>query len=723
MSKCPVCSTETASKINNTPYWSCPSCDCWFQDPLPPKVYEADHEKDENGNFTGHNMSDFEKGINKSLAESIFNNFLGSKTGKMLDVGSKYPYLSYCFKNLGCEAFGMDNIEIVPEYSKELDVPMLMADFEALTEEQIREWTHVEKFQLITMIHMFEHLYNPLEALKKIKSLLADDGVLFLRLPSHDVSGFERDLTPGHFTIHPFFHTLSSLLELLVQGQDLFTVDWTAPMDGAGQRDVVLRPIKKKPQVWCGMIVKNEERDLPRCLQSIEDAVDGIVILDTGSTDKTEEAAKACWSKPMIYQTYTGASKQDESGDWKLWDFGKARREFAGIIESNPDADYLIWMDADDKLLTPNTLKRAFYLSNHDVFGVMIETSGLKWVHHRAWKTKLGISFAGKIHEYPVLGNNSIHILEDVVIYHDAAPGIGENSNQRNLRILEAELEENPNDTRIAFYLANTHKDAGRFIEAIKYYDHRIKLGAAYWDEWMFSYLYKGRCERAAGLYKEAEKTLLEGLSNAPNWSEFWQELGYMAFAAGEWRKAIGYCFEAASREQEPTQLWREPSHYRDQPRRLLSFCYQNVGDIRTAYAWALEAKDYIGVPDSEWDARIEALRNLLSPSVEAPKKIALVRPGAIGDILMICNVIPELRAKYPDAVIDFFTKTGGLETILTQAGVNSIYDSDTFNPSNYTAFKYLIGYPIPPKGNYPEERMQKHLLEYFLEEVMEIVL
>ena len=108
---------------------------------------------------------------------------------------------------------------------------------------------------------------------------------------------------------------------------------------------------------------------------------------------------------------------------------------------------------------------------------------------------------------------------------------------------------------------------------------------------------------------------------------------------------------------------------------------------------------------------------------VNGTKKIALIRPGAIGDILMICNTIPELRAKYPDATIDFFTKTMGLESILKLAGVDNIYDSDTFNSSNYTTFKYLIGYPIPPKGTYPETPMKKHLLEYFQEELMEIVL
>jgi tetratricopeptide (TPR) repeat protein/2-polyprenyl-3-methyl-5-hydroxy-6-metoxy-1,4-benzoquinol methylase len=671
-------------------------------------------------------MSDHDKGINKCLADTIFTTWLGSKPGKTLDIGAKYPYLAHCFKNNGCDAYAMDNIEIVPEYSKELNVPMLMADFETLTEEQIKEWTHTEKFQLITMIHMFEHLYDPLSALKKMKNLLADDGILFLRLPQHDVSGFERDLTEGHYTIHPFFHSLSSLLELLVQAKDLFTIEWHGPMTGYGQRDLVLKPLKKKPEVWCGMIVKNEERDLPKCLATIQDVVDGIVIMDTGSVDKTEEVAKAMWHKPMIYETYTGASKQDDTGDWKLWDFGKARRQFVERIEAMPNADYLIWFDADDTLLTPGNLKRAFYLNEYDSFGMMIETGGLRWVHHRAWKTKIGNSFAGKIHEYPVLGNGKSFTLIDTIIHHDAEPGLGENSNDRNLRILEAELAEDPTNTRTAFYLANTHKDAGRFVEAIKYYDVRIKLGVVYWDEWITSYLYKGRCERAAGLITEAEQTLLEGLSHAPSWSELWMELAYMYYNINA-TLCISYCLQAANRPNTPTQLWREPDKYTDQPRRMLSFCYQSLGNIEEALKWAKEAKLLIGVPDKDWDNRIKVLTDTLPYKEEIKqdkaKKIALVRPGAVGDVIMISNVIPELRAKYPDAVIDFYTKIQGLEPILTMAGVNHILDYDVLDvrEHEYDVIKYLIGYPLPPKENYPNERMSRHLLEYFQDEINSI--
>jgi tetratricopeptide (TPR) repeat protein len=669
-------------------------------------------------------MGDHEKSINKSLAEHIFIHHMDSIPDRTLDVGSKYPYLSKCLADLGCLSYGMDAIDEVNEYSNELNVPMVWGDFEKLSVEQILAQTGGEKFKLITLIHMFEHLYNPIEAVKKLKQLLTDDGVLYLRLPSHGVSGYERDMNEFHYKIHPYFHSMVSMLQILVEAKDAFVVESHTPMEGAGQVDVVLRPIKKKPQVWAGMIVKNEERDLPKCLATIQDCVDGLVIMDTGSVDKTEEVTKAMWNKPLIYETYTGASKQDESGDWKLWDFGKARNAFVEKIEAMPEADFLIWFDADDTLLTPEALKRVFY-SPYKVFGVMIETDGLKWVHHRAWRTKQGIKFGGRIHEYPILGNLDTFVFNNITIHHDAAPGIGEDSNTRNLRILEGELEDNPNDTRTAFYLANTHKDAGRYEQAIKYYDIRIKLGPGYWDEWITSYLYKGRCERALGRFDDAEKTLLQGVSEAPNWSELWMELGYMLFGSNNKNLCISYCMQAANRINTPTQLWRENNKYEDQPRRLMSFCYQELGDTQRAYDMAIEAKRFIGDNDIEWNNRIEALRFLLKSEHKEniKQKIALVRPGAVGDVIMISNTIPALRAKYPEAVIDFYTKIKGLEPILSSAGVNHIYDCDVLElkEHEYDSVKYLIGYPLPPKENYPNSSMSKHLLEYFQDEINEI--
>jgi ADP-heptose:LPS heptosyltransferase len=687
-------------------------------------------------------MSDQDKAVNRALAAALYRDWIKTTSAKTLDIGSKYPYLAHCLQANGCEAYGMDNIEVIPEYSRTLGVPMLMADFEATSEDQIREWARDGKFSLITLIHVFEHMYNPLEALRKLRKLIADDGVLFLRLPDHRVSGFERDLTPSHYTIHPFYHCLSSLLELLVRGQDLFTVRQTYSLEGGGQRDLVLKPLVRKPVVFAGLIVKNEERDLPRCLQSIEAVVDGVVIVDTGSTDATLEVARRSTTHPIFAQTYTGASRRDEAGDWKLWDFSRARNVFLKEIEER-GADYVLWVDADDELLTPAALRRALYWDQYDVFGVQVESSGSRWTHHRVWKTGRGIHFEGRCHEYPTYGGHAAYVLTDTVVHHHAEPGEGENSNARNLRILLEEFAEGPSP-RTAFYLANTYRDARQYGDAVPWYERRIAFGRGYQDEWLFAHLYKARCQRLTRDFLGAAATLHQALAVASDWSELWMELAYCSYDQHDYGKSIGYALIARDRPQPPTALWRESNMYTDQPLRLISWCYEHLDDLDNALSWALLARAKIGGPDDQWEDRIDRLRSELEDDkggedeggggedeggphrVEAAAaavrpKIAVCRPGAIGDVLMTLNLVPLLRQKWPLHDVHYYCHPSvgsALRNVIVASGVTEVCDSRSLlaETGSYARVFNLVGYPL--HEGYPDKPMRRHLLDYFASEL-----
>jgi glycosyltransferase involved in cell wall biosynthesis/ADP-heptose:LPS heptosyltransferase len=705
---------------------------------MPPKTYEASHEKDAQGGSVGHLMSAGDKEINRSLAATLIRDWIKKTPAKTLDVGSKYPYLAHCLQMLGCESYGMDNIKVTPEYSRDLGVPMLMADFEAISEDQIREWTQGGKFALVTLVHVFEHMYDPLGALRKLRRLVADEGAIFVRLPDHGVDGFERDLTPSHYTIHPFFHSLSSLLELLVRGQDLFTVRQTYPLMGAGQRDLILRPLVKKPVVYAGLIVKNEERDLPRCLRSIETVIDGAVIVDTGSTDATLEVAHREARVPIYTQTYTGASRRDASGDWKIWDFSKARNVFVREIEER-GADYVFWVDADDELLTPDQLRRAFYWDQYDVLGVQVESGGSRWTHHRVWKTRHGIHFEGRCHEYPTHGGHTSIVLTDTVVRHHAEPGEGENSNVRNMRILLEEFAEVP-APRTAFYLANTYRDARRHAEAVPWYEKRIAFGRGYQDEWLFAHLYKARCQRWTKDFVGARSTLHQALVVASGWSEFWMELAYCAYDQLDYEETIGHALIARDKPQPPTPLWREPNKYTDQPLRLISWCCEHLGEIGTALTWALRARDKIVGRDEEWEDRIDRLRREMDDEddsedaggadradgagiIEAPvtshAQIAICRPGAIGDVLMSLNLVPLLRQKWPLHDVHYYCHPhigSGLRDLILASGVTEIGDASQLNPGKYAKVFNLVGYPL--HEGYPEKPMRRHLLDYFAKEL-----
>ena len=97
-------------------------------------------------------------------------------------------------------------------------------------------------------------------------------------------------------------------------------------------------------------------------------------------------------------------------------------------------------------------------------------------------------------------------------------------------------------------------------------------------------------------------------------------------------------------------------------------------------------------------------------------------RPGAIGDIIMTLNLIPQLKEKYPNYEIDYFCDAGigkSLEDFFISAGISKWYDFNNLSifEHEYEHVFNMIGYPIPPKGNYPEEPMNQHLLHSFAEE------
>ena len=87
------------------------------------------------------------------------------------------------------------------------------------------------------------------------------------------------------------------------------------------------------------MIVKNEENVIARCLNSVKDIVDEIIIIDTGSTDNTKEIAKGFTDKIFDF-------------NW-INDFSAARNySFSKAIN-----DYIFWLDADDIIFEEDRLK------------------------------------------------------------------------------------------------------------------------------------------------------------------------------------------------------------------------------------------------------------------------------------------------------------------------------------------------------------------------------
>ncbi|PKL80310.1 MAG: hypothetical protein CVV25_04725 [Ignavibacteriae bacterium HGW-Ignavibacteriae-4] len=216
----------------------------------------------------------------------------------------------------------------------------------------------------------------------------------------------------------------------------------------------------KKPLISLSMIVKNEEKMLRGCLESVEKVVDEIVIVDTGSTDRTIEIAKEFGAK--IYHF-----------DW-IDDFAAARNE--SLKHSN--GKWILYLDADERISQFEIDKFRKSLSelpeNSGGLICTIESPHAKLsggdsdVHRGSYPRifrNLGldkVKFQGRVHEQisPSLKENNLQLLQsDIIIYHlgyDQSREIMEGKIERNYRMLLQHVREEPTNGYAWYQLGQT---------------------------------------------------------------------------------------------------------------------------------------------------------------------------------------------------------------------------------------------------------------------------
>ena len=146
------------------------------------------------------------------------------------------------------------------------------------------------------------------------------------------------------------------------------------------------------------IITLNEERNLARCLDSVKDVADEIIIVDSHSTDNTVDIARGYGAK-VIAQDFMGYGEQ---------------KNFATQQAAH---DWILSLDADE-VLTPALQKSILEIKNGpkcDLYEIPRLTNYCgKWIHHCGWypdlQTRLYNRTAGqwvekKVHEYWRLNN------------------------------------------------------------------------------------------------------------------------------------------------------------------------------------------------------------------------------------------------------------------------------------------------------------------------------
>ena len=205
------------------------------------------------------------------------------------------------------------------------------------------------------------------------------------------------------------------------------------------------------------MIVKNEEKNLKTCLDSIHSLVDEIIIVDTGSTDKTKEIANEYTN--LIY-------------DFR-WvdDFSKARN----FAFSKGSCEYQMWLDADE-ILSPKSIKDFFALSRLDANIDVVTMKQVNFFHGepsifyargRLFKRNKNYRWQDPVHEYITMTGKVFN--SDIEIHHRGDES--KDKSNRNLIIYENLLKNHVKfSPRQLYYYARELKDHLQYEKAAKYF-------------------------------------------------------------------------------------------------------------------------------------------------------------------------------------------------------------------------------------------------------------
>jgi glycosyltransferase involved in cell wall biosynthesis/SAM-dependent methyltransferase len=185
----------------------------------------------------------------------------------------------------------------------------------------------------------------------------------------------------------------------------------TAPNRPAGERDLVGRAIRTRPlgRLTVGLITRDEENDLTRCLDAIWPIADEIVIGDTGSTDDTKAIAAKFGARIL-----------------DLPRIGDVAEGFAGARNAVLDAasgEWFAWVDADEKLVDGHLLRKyldgavynGFILHQHHL--QLDAASGQYDIPIRVFRRSAPIRFYGCVHEQPQMGDCNGEILPALEVF------------------------------------------------------------------------------------------------------------------------------------------------------------------------------------------------------------------------------------------------------------------------------------------------------------------
>lgn len=276
------------------------------------------------------------------------------------------------------------------------------------------------------------------------------------------------------------------------------------------------------PALSLTMIVRDEEANLERCLSSVAPYVDEIIIVDTGSQDRTVEIARQFTDRIFHFE-------------W-INDFSAARQ----YALDQATGKWLFWLDADDILIGGEYLRAEIADAANassdlsDLFALywryvsirtLDGTEQASWWRERCIPNNAAFRWHGRVHEV-LTTDQPYQRIQSAQISVQHWQGESLHRSRRNLTILEAEYAESADviTPRSLYYLGNEYRDHGQWEDAVRIYSLYLERGN--WaEERYFAGIRLANCLHHLERYHEAITACLLALREQPTFPHAYYQL------------------------------------------------------------------------------------------------------------------------------------------------------------------------------------------------------